>query len=100
MMKTFSPHLVALTAFFTSFLTASTSAQISHGGEPASLRSAFENRAAVVNVPAPDVSGYMAEDEARGHMPLRYGALIDVALTIADGEWTELADGAWLELDR
>lgn len=85
------------TALFSCALTASASAQISHGGEPAGMRSLNAASAPLVDVPAPDVAFYMADDEAREHRPLRYGALIDVDLTLADGAWSQLADGsrAW-----
>jgi lysyl endopeptidase len=87
----------ASTALLACALTASASAQISHGGEPAGMRTLDAASAPVVDVPAPDVAFYMADDEAREHRPLRYGALVAVDLTLADGAWTELADGsrAW-----
>lgn len=90
-------RFASLTALFFCALTASASAQVSHGGEPAGMRSLSADSAPVVEVPAPDVAFYMADDEAREHRPLRYGALIDVDLTLADGAWSELADGsrAW-----
>ncbi|HVS18007.1 MAG TPA: trypsin-like peptidase domain-containing protein [Planctomycetota bacterium] len=58
------------------------------------MRTLSADSAPLVEVPAPDVAFYMADDEARGHRPLRYGALIDVDLSLADGAWSELADGS------
>jgi lysyl endopeptidase len=86
-------RFAAWTALLSCALAASASAQISHGGEPAGMRLLSAASAPRIELPAPDVASYMAEDEAREHRPLRYGALIDVDLTIADGAWSELADG-------
>lgn len=87
-------RLAALAALFSGAIAATASAQVSHGGEPAGMRTLGAASAPLVEVPAPDVAFYMADDEARGHRPLRYGALIDVDLGIADGAWAELADGS------
>ncbi len=78
-------------------MASTASAQQSHGGEPAAFRHQFQSPAPVHEVAAPNVAAYMAEDEARDHTPLRYGALIDMDLTLADGQWTDLPDGsrAW-----
>lgn len=87
-------RFAALTSLFACALAASASAQVSHGGEPAGMRSISAASAPLVDVPAPDVAFYIADDEAREHRPLRYGALIEVDLSLADGAWSELADGS------
>ncbi len=73
-------------------LAPTASAQLSYGGEPAALRGAFSRPAPQHSVPAPDVSAYMAEDEARDHRPLRYGAMVALDLDLSDGQWTDLPD--------
>lgn len=85
------PALVALG------LVSTANAQVSNGGEPAALRHEFQRVAPIHVVTAPNVAAYMAEDVARDHTPLRYGALVDLDLTLADGLWTDLPDGsrAW-----
>ena len=45
-------------------------------------------------LPAPDVAASMAEDTARNHRPLRYGALVDVQLGLEDGLWVDMPDGS------
>lgn len=89
-----SARFAAWSALAACALTASASAQLSHGGEPAGMRTLSVDSAPLVQVPVPDVEFYRADDEARGHRPLRYGALVDVDLSLADGAWTELADGS------
>lgn len=89
-----SVPLALLAAFFPCSISF---AQVSHGGEPRALLYDLGTPVPVVVVQPPDVAAYMAEDEARGHRPLRYGALIDLDLGIADGLMSELPDGsrAW-----
>ena len=68
-------------------------AQVSQGGSPASLRAPLTSTASLVAVEAPDVTAYLLEDEATGYRPLRYGALLDLDLSVDDGTWSNLADG-------
>ena len=72
-------------------------AQLAQGGQPLGLDRPFSTSAPVLVVPPPDVEAYRAEDEVRGHRPLRYGALVDVAADLSDGAWTTFPDGsrAW-----
>ena len=45
-------------------------------------------------VPAPDVAALLAEDEARGPFPFRYGAVLPLAFDlVGEGAWDELEDG-------
>jgi hypothetical protein len=74
--------------------TPAASAQTSTGGQPQGLLQPLGKPAPVVAVPAPDVEAYRAEDEARNHRPLRYGALVQVGVDIDDGAWTTLRDGS------
>ena len=92
--RTIQFSLVALVAAGISSLA---TAQVSHGGQPAGLRTDFTREAPLVSVTAPDVAAYEAEDEAMGYIPLRYGALLDLDVNISDGVWTDLDDGsrAW-----
>jgi len=69
-------------------------AQTSLGGQPEGLLRPLATQAPVIAAPTPDVAAYMAADEERNHRPLRYGALIDVGVDIADGAWTTLRDGS------
>lgn len=87
-------RFAAWTALLPVAFATSASAQVSHGGEPAGMRTLDAASAPLLELPAPDVAFYLAEDEAREHRPLRYGALIEVDLGIADGAWTELPDGS------
>jgi lysyl endopeptidase len=75
-------------------LASTVSAQVSHGSQPSSSWARIERASSLVHVDAPNVAAYLAEDEAAGYRPLRYGALLDLDITIADGEWTDLPDGS------
>ncbi len=69
-------------------------AQQSFGGLPASRWAELATPAALEMTGVPDVAAYMAEDEARAHRPLRYGALLDVDYSIENaGIWETTADG-------
>ncbi len=69
-------------------------AQQSFGGQPASQWAQLGSPAALEITGRPDVAAYVAEDEARGHLPLRYGALLDVDYSIEDsGIWQTTEDG-------
>jgi hypothetical protein len=75
-------------------LSTSPSAQVSQGGQPEGLLRPIGAAAPTVVVPVPDVATYLAQDEERRHRPLRYGALVEVGVGIADGAWTTLRDGS------
>jgi hypothetical protein len=75
-------------------LSSSLSAQVSQGGQPEGLLRPIGTATPTVVAPVPDVATYLAQDEARGHRPLRYGALVEVGVGIADGAWTTLRDGS------
>ncbi|MEY4775192.1 MAG: hypothetical protein RIT40_2227, partial [Planctomycetota bacterium] len=72
-------------------------AQVSEGGLPVGLQRPLPGTIPTVVLPAPDVATYLAEDAARNHRPLRYGALVDADLSLDDGAWLTLPDGsrAW-----
>jgi hypothetical protein len=86
-------HL-SLAALVAAGLSSVAMAQTSHGGQPASLRTDFTREAPLVAVTPPNVAAYEAEDEAMGYRPLRYGAMLDINVTLADGQWTDLENGA------
>ncbi len=72
-------------------------AQVSEGGLPVGLQRPLPGTIPTVVLPAPDVATYLAEDAARNHRPLRYGALVDADLSLDDGAWLTFPDGsrAW-----
>ena len=72
-------------------------AQVSEGGLPVGLQRPLPGTIPTVVLPAPDVATYLAEDTARNHRPLRYGALVDADLSLDDGAWLTFPDGsrAW-----
>ena len=77
--------------------SASSSAQVSQGGLPLGLQRPLAGDVPTLVLPAPDVATLRAEDAARNHKPLRYGALVPLQADLADGLWNELPDGsrAW-----
>ncbi len=77
-----------------SLLALPAAAQTSVGGQPQGLVRPLATAAPVVAAPTPDVAAYLAEDEARNHKPLRYGAMLDVGVDVADGAWTTMRDGS------
>jgi len=91
-----NPTSVLRSVFAFMLLAAPRLAQVSLPGTPPSLRQPllFVEEAPLVMLPAPDVAALMAEDEARGQWPLRYGAVISTTLDSAQtGEWLQLAGG-------
>lgn len=72
-------------------------AQVSQGGLPAGLQRPLPGVVPALVVPAPDVAAFLAEDAARNHKPLRYGAIVPVQADLSDGAWTDLGSGrrAW-----
>jgi len=78
------------TSILVAMLSFPAAAQVARGGLPESLLQPFPTPAPFLAVPAPDVARYMADDEAREHRPLRYGAVVEVDAGIADGTWTTL----------
>ena len=91
------PLHVAPLLFVPVLLAAASSAQLSQPGTPPSLRqpTIFAEEPPLVLLPAPDVAALMAEDEARGQWPLRYGAVIATELDAeTSGEWLQLGDGS------
>lgn len=90
-MTTLSSTLCAAPALL--LLGAVASAQTSVGGQPIGLLQDLGTPAPQVAAPTPDVAAYLAEDEERGHRPLRYGAMVGLGLDLDDGAWTELRDG-------
>jgi hypothetical protein len=76
--------------------TAPVSAQISAGGTPRSFQQALSSLPPTVTMAAVDVAQYQAEDErADKEEPYRFGASIDVRLTLKNaGTWENLPDGS------
>ncbi len=68
--------------------------QTSLGGQPEGLLRPLGTNAPLVASSTPDVAKYLAEDAARNHRPLRYGALVDLAVGIEAGSWITLRDGS------
>ena len=88
--------LVPRLLLLSSLLAAPGLAQLATPGMPPSQRQPllFVEEPPLVVLPAPDVGTLMAEDEARGQWPLRYGAVIATALDSAQtGEWLQLPGG-------
>lgn len=81
---------LGLTLFIT--LATTLSAQTSSGGTPLLLEEAAFGSIPEVVLEAPDVAALMAEDDARGQRPYRYGAPIEVSIDMASG-------GAWEQRD-
>ncbi|QDU66679.1 trypsin-like peptidase domain-containing protein [Engelhardtia mirabilis] len=76
-------------------LAAPAAAQIESEGSPmAVLQDLRTDGVPIEFVQPPDVGAYLADDEVRPPLPLRYGALMPVSINPADnGVWDELADG-------
>jgi len=68
--------------------------QTSLGGQPEGLLRPLGASAKLVASSTPDVAKYLAEDEARNHRPLRYGAVVDLSVGIEDGSWITQRDGS------
>jgi hypothetical protein len=69
-------------------------AQIRTPGTPAAMREPLPPVLARYTLPPVDVAAYLAEDELRGHRPLRYGAMVPAGQDInRDGQWEVLSDG-------
>jgi len=84
----------ALVAFALAFAP-DASAQVRSPGRPAAERAALSPVLARYDLPAVDVDAYLAEDELRGHRPLRYGAMVPAGQDInRDGQWEVLSDGS------
>ncbi len=74
-------------------LTGPLQAQVAYDGSPlgAQLPPLLDS----LTIPAPDVAGLMAEDELRGHIPLRFGQGIAVQAGLRSaGQWDSAADGS------
>lgn len=66
-------------------------AQIRHPGTPASDTWRLPAAVPTVTMPPVDVERYKAEDEARNHWPLRYGAVIPTSLGLDNaGRWDDI----------
>jgi len=75
-------------------LTAPGSAQLSSPGTPASFEDGLDAILPQRVLARPDVTGLLAEDEANGPFPLRYGAVLPLAFDlVGEGRWDALADG-------
>ena len=78
-------------------LAAPAPAQLASRGAPASFASEVPGELSVAYVPRPDVTALLAEDEANGPFPFRYGAVVALELDLdRHGRWDELADGTLL----
>lgn len=70
-------------------------AQVRHPGVPAGLWSEIPGAVPRVTLPPVDVARYMAEDDARGHKPLRYGAMVWAGTDLLrEGRWDVTEDGS------
>ncbi len=77
-------------------LAAPLQAQVSAGGTPPSFRLDLRETVPTVDLPAPDVGRFLAEDEGadKTSAPWRFGAPIDLDLDLESaGVWTPLPDG-------
>jgi hypothetical protein len=77
-------------------LGAAAAAQLSSARSPASARHALLRPVDVPEyvLPHPDVEQLMAEDEARGNWPARYGAVIPAGFSSDDaGRWDDVPSG-------
>ncbi|MBM3976673.1 MAG: hypothetical protein FJ299_06750 [Planctomycetes bacterium] len=73
---------------------ASAAAQVQFPGVPTSSWAGLPPLQNAVAMPAPDVAQYMAEDEANGHFPFRFGAVIGTHLDARqEGQWDVASDG-------
>jgi hypothetical protein len=92
-MRSLSPLLVAGSAI--GLLAPAATAQIESDGTPAALWAGLAPSLVPIEfVQPPEVGPLMAEDEARGHVPLRYGALLPVQISPdTHGVWDLLEDG-------
>lgn len=69
-------------------------AQVRYPGRPVTDLATFEGPVPQVTLPPQPIEALRAEDVARGHRPLRYGAVIPTQLGSADsGRWDSLDDG-------
>ncbi|MEO0651976.1 MAG: trypsin-like peptidase domain-containing protein [Planctomycetota bacterium] len=86
-------HLSVFVA--SALLTSAAGAQIKSDGSPAAMTAPLPTDAVPVDfVQPPDVDAYMAEDEANGYRPFRYGALLPVDIGMeSEGVWNVLDDG-------
>ena len=84
-------HLLGITLLVTLALVPS--AQVSSQGSPLLLEHAGSSAIPTVVLEAPDVARLMAEDEARGHRPYRYGAAIEASLDMENRGIWENTDG-------
>jgi len=75
-------------------IAGATHAQLRQPGRPATDTARLAAEVPLVVLPSPDVAALKAEDEARGHRPYRYGAVLPTELgpeTV--GRWDEVAGG-------
>ena len=71
-------------------LTAPLAAQLSEPGRPASSWAELTGTVPTEVLPVPDVAALLAEDEATGPFPLRYGEILTTSLGVtSDGIWEE-----------
>jgi hypothetical protein len=78
--------------------TGSAAVQLAQPGQPLWIRAGQRVEAPPVLVAPPDVPALLAEDEARGNRPYRYGAVLPVAFDSgSSGAWQVLPGGelAW-----
>ncbi len=69
-------------------------AQLRQPGQPASETASLAEEIPLVVLPPPDVVALKAEDEARGHWPYRYGAVLSTALDLdTAGRWDRIDGG-------
>ena len=88
---------LSLLAFVACLAASEGLAQTSQGGLPAGLQRPLPGAVPTLVLPTPDVAAFLAEDAARNHKPLRYGAVVPVQADLSDGAWTDLGEGrrAW-----
>ncbi len=88
---------IALASLFA--LAGATHAQLSRAGTPASFSGtgslgAFEGELPIEMLPAPDIAALLAEDEANGPFPYRYGDMIETSIGLFEqGRWDSAEDG-------
>lgn len=89
-------HALLLSSFSLGLLASTLGAQLAQPGQPATARHAhaLASDLPAFVLPRPDVARYLAEDEAGGNWPYRYGAVIPSTLSMDDaGTWEELPSG-------
>lgn len=87
--------LVVALAGVASSLAPSAQAQVRQPGLPAGMWSELPTAVPTIELPPVDVAALLAEDEARGHGPYRYGTLLPVYKDIArSGRWDVAEDGS------